>query len=104
MDRHVLLKLCLGSEKVSRDWKTSAELSMNLQGSAKSCLGSGSAKLSPDREALTMLHLAETFSTSSGDGDGDFDVVDNLEASCNCVGKNDAEAVGKLEEDKDCKL
>ena len=52
---------------------------MNLQGSAKLWLGS--AKLSPDREALTMLHLTETFPTSSGDGDGDFDVVDNLEAS-----------------------
>ena len=75
---------------------------MNLQGSAKLWLGS--AKLSPDREALTMLHLAETFSTSTGDGDEDFDVIDKLEAPCNCVGKNDGEAVGKLEEDKDCKL
>ena len=52
-----------------------------------------------------MLHLAETSpTTSTGNGDKDFDVVDKLEVPCKCVGKNDLEAVGKLEEDKDCKL
>jgi len=79
----------------------SAELSMNLQGSAKLCLGL--VKLSPDGEASVELRLAETSPASTGDGDKDFDVVDKLGAPCNCVGKNDAEAVGKLE-DKDCKL